>query len=176
MRGSAQVAGVSIRRGEEKALLVRDLRLPLERWTRISSQSWFGNQATTLSCVTPSSCCTPIPICISPTQIESGIFSSMFGTIQLAHSTAPDSTPRSARSSRVSKANRAGPVLACTECRRRKTRCDGGQPCQRCDESGAKGPCIYLSPKPRTIVSQKYVNSLHMAAITGVLSRDPGIL
>lgn len=79
----------------------------------------------------------------------------MFTTIQVSPN--KSSTPMSPKPRRNVKSSRGIPVLACTECRRRKTRCDGEQPCQRCKDFAKDAPCVYVASKPRTISSQKYV-------------------
>ncbi|KFA71095.1 hypothetical protein S40288_04504 [Stachybotrys chartarum IBT 40288] len=48
---------------------------------------------------------------------------------------------------------------ACTECKRRKTRCDGQQPCRQCLSGPAKR-CVYEKRRPRIITSRRTVEGL----------------
>jgi hypothetical protein len=50
-----------------------------------------------------------------------------------------------------------GGIVACDECRSRKSRCDGQRPtCQSC--SFHKVPCIYEAPKPKANVTKEYAH------------------
>ncbi|KAL2354798.1 hypothetical protein BJ546DRAFT_43016 [Cryomyces antarcticus] len=85
----------------------------------------------------------------------------MFGTIEITRNNTLNPTPpKSPKTTRAAKRSRAAPVLACTECRRRKTRCDGTHPCQRCRDSSKDAACVYPTPKPRIVPSQKTVEQL----------------
>ena len=47
-------------------------------------------------------------------------------------------------------------LVACDECRARKSRCDGVRPtCQSCTFHGV--PCIYEVPKPKANVTKEYL-------------------
>jgi hypothetical protein len=48
---------------------------------------------------------------------------------------------------------------ACAECKRRKIRCDGQQPCGQCLSSRAPKRCFYDKHRQRVIPSRKYVIS-----------------
>ncbi|KAF1954773.1 hypothetical protein CC80DRAFT_549955 [Byssothecium circinans] len=62
--------------------------------------------------------------------------------------------PRSAGSRRISTSN------ACIECRRRKIRCDGSQPCGQCQWYQHPEACGYSKPAQRVVPSRKLVDKL----------------
>ncbi|KAG2187847.1 hypothetical protein INT44_000597, partial [Umbelopsis vinacea] len=47
---------------------------------------------------------------------------------------------------------------ACDECRKRKVKCDGAQPCYRCRKS--ETPCIFVKSAPRRGPPKQYVELL----------------
>ncbi|KAL6912564.1 hypothetical protein FSST1_010324 [Fusarium sambucinum] len=61
-------------------------------------------------------------------------------------------------SSRISNEKRS--LRACEECKRRKVRCDGRQPCNRCDYRGSRAACIYIKPVRRPVVSKQTLEDL----------------
>ncbi|KAM5354343.1 hypothetical protein ACJ41O_000992 [Fusarium nematophilum] len=69
---------------------------------------------------------------------------------------APASTARS----RVAGARRITTPHACTECKRRKIRCDGKQPCGQCITSRAPKSCCYDKHRQRLIPSRKALDTL----------------
>ncbi|OCK81624.1 hypothetical protein K432DRAFT_295065 [Lepidopterella palustris CBS 459.81] len=62
--------------------------------------------------------------------------------------------PRSSGSRRISTSN------ACVECRRRKIRCDGTQPCGQCQWYQHPDACGYSKPAQRVVPSRKLVDKL----------------
>ncbi|PVH99677.1 hypothetical protein DM02DRAFT_656153 [Periconia macrospinosa] len=62
--------------------------------------------------------------------------------------------PRTAGSRRISTSN------ACVECRRRKIRCDGSQPCGQCQWYQHPEACGYSKPAQRVVPSRKLVDKL----------------
>ncbi|KFH46521.1 putative transcriptional regulatory protein-like protein [Hapsidospora chrysogenum ATCC 11550] len=49
---------------------------------------------------------------------------------------------------------------ACTECKRRKIRCDGGQPCRRCTTRGVAQSCFYTRHRQRIHPSKQKLEKL----------------
>ncbi|KAI9146959.1 Lactose regulatory protein LAC9 [Paramyrothecium foliicola] len=49
---------------------------------------------------------------------------------------------------------------ACVECKRRKIRCDGGQPCHQCLLNRIQKRCLYDKRRPRVLTSRKTVEDL----------------
>ncbi|CAB4256463.1 similar to Saccharomyces cerevisiae YKL015W PUT3 Transcriptional activator of proline utilization genes [Maudiozyma barnettii] len=50
------------------------------------------------------------------------------------------------------------PVVACQTCRKKHLKCPGGEPCERCSNSGAN--CEYVEPSKKIMVSVKYLSEL----------------
>jgi hypothetical protein len=92
---------------------------------------------------------------------------SMFHTFQTAvavkspegeGSEAMGKPTRPAGSRRISTSN------ACVECRRRKIRCDGTQPCGQCQWYQHPELCNYSKPAQRIVPSRKFVPLVFVAA------------
>lgn len=66
----------------------------------------------------------------------------------------PNKPSRAAGSRRISTSN------ACVECRRRKIRCDGTQPCGQCQWYQHPEACGYSKPAQRVVPSRKLVDKL----------------
>ncbi|CAG9981274.1 unnamed protein product, partial [Clonostachys byssicola] len=49
---------------------------------------------------------------------------------------------------------------ACLECKRRKIRCDGNKPCNRCQARRYHSPCVYEEQRPRVVPSKKEIERL----------------
>ncbi|KAI3573096.1 fungal-specific transcription factor domain-containing protein [Fusarium oxysporum f. sp. albedinis] len=49
---------------------------------------------------------------------------------------------------------------ACVDCKRRKIRCDGRQPCNQCDSRGSQSRCIYVKHHQRIVPSKRAIESL----------------
>ncbi|KAH7246710.1 fungal-specific transcription factor domain-containing protein [Fusarium tricinctum] len=49
---------------------------------------------------------------------------------------------------------------ACTDCKRRKIRCDGRQPCNQCDSRGSQARCIYIKHTERLVPSKGKIENL----------------
>jgi hypothetical protein len=79
----------------------------------------------------------------------------MFDSFQLESGNNGPRRPSMTRSRQKSTGNPL--TYACTECRRRKCRCDGSQPCQRCVDARKGSLCTYVAPKQRVVPSQKLV-------------------
>ncbi|KAF2461875.1 fungal-specific transcription factor domain-containing protein, partial [Lineolata rhizophorae] len=79
----------------------------------------------------------------------------------------PGSSGRPAGSRRISTSN------ACVECRRRKIRCDGAQPCGQCQWYQHPEACGYAKPAQRVVPSRKLVDRLQaqVEALHKVLER-----
>jgi len=49
---------------------------------------------------------------------------------------------------------RRRPPLSCTECRRRKLKCDRSLPCGQCVRSKTAESCVFVGPQPGTVISE----------------------
>ncbi|KAJ5598994.1 hypothetical protein N7450_000061 [Penicillium hetheringtonii] len=49
---------------------------------------------------------------------------------------------------------RRRPPLSCTECRRRKLKCDRSLPCGQCVRSKTAESCVFVGPQPGTVLSE----------------------
>lgn len=70
------------------------------------------------------------------------------------HVAKPDAQPDDSQARR-----RISTTLACLECRRRKTRCDGGHPCQQCLWYNHPRLCSYPKQTRRAASTRAYVES-----------------
>ncbi|KAF2083134.1 hypothetical protein K490DRAFT_11732, partial [Saccharata proteae CBS 121410] len=87
----------------------------------------------------------------------------MFHTFQAAaavRSPAPGEGGDAAKSTRAAGSRRISTSNACVECRRRKIRCDGTQPCGQCLWYQHPEACSYAKPAQRVIPSRKLVDKL----------------
>ena len=82
----------------------------------------------------------------------------MYHTFQSASAEAKNAAGASSGSKRISTSN------ACTECRRRKIRCDGGHPCQQCQWYHRAESCTYSKGTPRLVPSRKYDGAFHLVS------------
>ena len=55
---------------------------------------------------------------------------------------------------------------ACTECKRRKVKCDGTEPCYYCRWYKNPDRCVYPRPEPRPILTRKYVLGVFFHTVT----------
>ncbi|EHK22542.1 uncharacterized protein TRIVIDRAFT_113696, partial [Trichoderma virens Gv29-8] len=60
---------------------------------------------------------------------------------------------------------------ACLECQRRKIRCDGKQPCNRCQSSRSRRRCVYEQHRQRLVPSRKHELSRSLEECRSVLRR-----
>ncbi|KAL7818672.1 fungal-specific transcription factor domain-containing protein [Trichoderma aethiopicum] len=88
----------------------------------------------------------------------------MFYTFQGVQGKAVDRSPQSSSDGNRSQdraGNRAAKSLhACLECQRRKIRCDGKQPCNRCQSSRSRRRCVYEQHRQRLVPSRKSLEEL----------------
>ncbi|KAL5115716.1 hypothetical protein ACEQ8H_006428 [Pleosporales sp. CAS-2024a] len=99
----------------------------------------------------------------------------MFHTFQSAtpiRSPGTDSD-MSGRPSRPTGSRRISTSNACIECRRRKIRCDGTQPCGQCQWYQHPEACSYSKPAQRVVPSRKLVDKLssHLEQYKAVLHK-----
>ncbi|KAF2277280.1 uncharacterized protein EI97DRAFT_315566 [Westerdykella ornata] len=87
----------------------------------------------------------------------------MFHTFQSSvglRSPGADSDGSSTKPNRATGSRRISTSNACVECRRRKIRCDGTQPCGQCQWYQHPEACGYSKPAQRVIPSRKLVDKL----------------
>ncbi|KAL7938303.1 fungal-specific transcription factor domain-containing protein [Trichoderma chlorosporum] len=88
----------------------------------------------------------------------------MFYTFQGVQGTAVDRSPQSSsdgnRSQDTAGGRGAKSLHACLECQRRKIRCDGKQPCNRCQSSRSRRRCVYEQHRQRLVPSRKSLEEL----------------
>ncbi|KAL6871284.1 fungal-specific transcription factor domain-containing protein [Trichoderma novae-zelandiae] len=81
----------------------------------------------------------------------------MFYTFQGVRGKAVDRSPQSSsdgnRSQDTAGSRAAKSLHACLECQRRKIRCDGKQPCNRCQSSRSRRRCVYEQHRQRLVPS-----------------------
>ncbi|KAI0132002.1 fungal-specific transcription factor domain-containing protein [Xylariales sp. AK1849] len=92
-----------------------------------------------------------------PIPTQGGMFHTFQGVTPRKQSA--DST-EGAKSSGASAAKRITTPHACAECKRRKIRCDGQQPCGQCLSSRAPKRCFYDKHRQRVIPSRKTLEAL----------------
>ncbi|CAN8102802.1 unnamed protein product, partial [Discula destructiva] len=68
--------------------------------------------------------------------------------------------PENPKSASSATAKRITTPHACAECKRRKIRCDGQQPCGQCLSSRAPKRCFYDKHRQRVIPSRKTLEAL----------------
>ncbi|KAH6856499.1 fungal-specific transcription factor domain-containing protein [Chaetomium sp. MPI-CAGE-AT-0009] len=92
-----------------------------------------------------------------PVPTQGGMFHTFQGvTPRKASTDSPDSTKTSGSGT----AKRITTPHACAECKRRKIRCDGQQPCGQCLSSRAPKRCFYDKHRQRVIPSRKTLEAL----------------
>ncbi|KAI8666896.1 RING-type domain-containing protein [Fusarium sp. Ph1] len=91
----------------------------------------------------------------NPKLAAGGAFHTFQGVIPKKHP-----TPSSSTRPRVAGARRITTPHACTECKRRKIRCDGKLPCGQCITSRAPKSCSYDKHRQRLIPSRKALDTL----------------
>lgn len=88
----------------------------------------------------------------------------MFYTFQGVQGKAADRSPQSSsdgnRSQDTPGSRAAKSLHACLECQRRKIRCDGKQPCGRCQSSRSRRRCVYEQHRQRLVPSRKSLEEL----------------
>ncbi|KAL7894890.1 fungal-specific transcription factor domain-containing protein [Trichoderma sp. SZMC 28014] len=87
----------------------------------------------------------------------------MFYTFQGVKGKAVDRSPQSSSDGNRSQdaGGKAGKSLhACLECQRRKIRCDGKQPCNRCQSSRSRRRCVYEQHRQRLVPSRKSLEEI----------------
>ncbi|KAL7947769.1 fungal-specific transcription factor domain-containing protein [Trichoderma barbatum] len=88
----------------------------------------------------------------------------MFYTFQGVQGKAVDRSPQSSsdgnRSQDTAGSRAAKSLHACLECQRRKIRCDGKQPCNRCQSSRSRRRCVYEQHRQRLVPSRKSLEEL----------------
>ncbi|KAI0482115.1 fungal-specific transcription factor domain-containing protein [Xylariaceae sp. FL0804] len=92
-----------------------------------------------------------------PIPTQGGMFHTFQGVTPRKQST--DST-ESSKTNGSSAAKRITTPHACAECKRRKIRCDGQQPCGQCLSSRAPKRCFYDKHRQRVIPSRKTLEAL----------------
>ncbi|KAJ4300266.1 hypothetical protein N0V88_002938 [Collariella sp. IMI 366227] len=92
-----------------------------------------------------------------PVPTHGGMFHTFQGVTP--RKTTADS-PESAKTSSAAAAKRITTPHACAECKRRKIRCDGQQPCGQCLSSRAPKRCFYDKHRQRVIPSRKTLETL----------------
>ncbi|KAF3066531.1 Lactose regulatory protein LAC9 [Daldinia childiae] len=92
-----------------------------------------------------------------PIPTQGGMFHTFQGVTPRKQST--DST-ESTKSNGSGTAKRITTPHACAECKRRKIRCDGQQPCGQCLSSRAPKRCFYDKHRQRVIPSRKTLEAL----------------
>ncbi|KAK0714955.1 fungal-specific transcription factor domain-containing protein [Lasiosphaeris hirsuta] len=92
-----------------------------------------------------------------PVPSQGGMFHTFQGVTPRKAST---DSQDSARSSGSGTAKRITTPHACAECKRRKIRCDGQQPCGQCLSSRAPKRCFYDKHRQRVIPSRKTLEAL----------------
>ncbi|KAK3991387.1 lactose regulatory protein LAC9 [Cladorrhinum sp. PSN332] len=92
-----------------------------------------------------------------PVPTQGGMFHTFQGVTPRKQST--DSTD-STKSTTTGTAKRITTPHACAECKRRKIRCDGQQPCGQCLSSRAPKRCFYDKHRQRVIPSRKTLEAL----------------
>ncbi|KAI1456623.1 fungal-specific transcription factor domain-containing protein [Annulohypoxylon moriforme] len=92
-----------------------------------------------------------------PIPTQGGMFHTFQGVTPRKQST--DST-ESAKTNGNGTAKRITTPHACAECKRRKIRCDGQQPCGQCLSSRAPKRCFYDKHRQRVIPSRKTLEAL----------------
>ncbi|KAG2175040.1 hypothetical protein INT43_006102, partial [Umbelopsis isabellina] len=75
-----------------------------------------------------------------------------------AHSNDPDAVVTVEASKSTSLTKRAKTTRACDECRKRKVKCDGAQPCQRCSKNDIQ--CVFAKLPPKRGPPKQYVEVL----------------
>ena len=88
----------------------------------------------------------------------SGTASTMFHTFQSSvglRSPGGESDGSSNKPTRAAGSRRISTSNACVECRRRKIRCDGSQPCGQCQWYQHPEACGYSKPAQRVVPSRK---------------------
>ncbi|KAL2135896.1 hypothetical protein VTI74DRAFT_6495 [Chaetomium olivicolor] len=91
-----------------------------------------------------------------PVPTQGGMFHTFQGVTPRKTTDSPDS----AKSSGTTTAKRITTPHACAECKRRKIRCDGQQPCGQCLSSRAPKRCFYDKHRQRVIPSRKTLEAL----------------
>ncbi|KAK3904080.1 lactose regulatory protein LAC9 [Staphylotrichum tortipilum] len=92
-----------------------------------------------------------------PVPTQGGMFHTFQGVTPRKASADPQDSPKS---SGASAAKRITTPHACAECKRRKIRCDGQQPCGQCLSSRAPKRCFYDKHRQRVIPSRKTLEAL----------------
>ncbi|CAK1361704.1 Lactose regulatory protein LAC9 [Cercospora beticola] len=85
----------------------------------------------------------------------------MYNTFQITTASSSAEQGESGKSGRPNAASRRiSTSNACVECRRRKIRCDGLQPCAQCQWYQHPEQCVYAKPVQRVVPSRKLVEKL----------------
>ncbi|KAK3318585.1 fungal-specific transcription factor domain-containing protein [Apodospora peruviana] len=92
-----------------------------------------------------------------PIPAQGGMFHTFQGVTPRKAST---DSQDSAKASNAATAKRITTPHACAECKRRKIRCDGQQPCGQCLSSRAPKRCFYDKHRQRVIPSRKTLEAL----------------
>lgn len=99
---------------------------------------------------------------------------SMFHTIQLSNPPRPELAQEAFQKAPANGApKRITTPHACAECKRRKIRCDGRQPCGQCLGCRSPKPCYYDKHRQRVIPSRKYV---HVSGFQAALCKSDQLL